>query len=100
MARTSRLFVSETGLYTGGYTSQIIEPEKKEIGMEQFHFTRGIIQVEITTGTVHLHLRLHPDAPWLEVKTFTESAMYELVLAHFIRIIASDSARCWLGEIR
>lgn len=102
MANASRQFISPSGVYTGGYTSEVLQPTGLSTLSQQHNvqMTRGIFQVDLTSGTVDLEGRLHVDAPWLVLKSFSESAMYELVLANFLRISVSDAARCWLGEVR
>ncbi|CBW47038.1 hypothetical protein [Roseovarius sp. 217 phage 1] len=52
------------------------------------------------SGSVTLEARLAPDAPWLPLKTWTVSAMEEVVLANQLRVVVTDEAHCWLGEVR
>lgn len=97
MANIVRQFVDPDDLYTGGYTSEILE--SPDVGNQAFQ-TRGVIQVEITTGEVELEMRLTPTAPWLSVATYTADAIEEFVMAKFMRIVASGSARAWVGVSR
>ena len=97
MANFSRKFKSLSGDYTGGYVSEILEPETKE---SDIHITRGIIQVDVLAGSVTLEARLHTNAPWFPLKTWTAPAMEEVVLANQLRVVVSDAAHCWLGEVR
>lgn len=96
MANTSRKFKSTTGSYSGGYTSYILEPTHKDLSV---HMTRGIIQIHVISGNVSLEVRLHREAPWFVLKEWTVDAIEELVLANQLRVVVSDEAHCWLGEI-
>lgn len=53
----------------------------------------------ITSGTVSLYARVHGDAPWFLLKVYSASEMEEIVLANQLRIVATDTAECWLGEV-
>lgn len=97
MANFSRKFQSLSGVYTGGYTSIILEPQHQDA---EVHITRGVIQIYLISGEVRLQARVHPDAPWLTLKVWTASAMEEVVLANQLRVVVTDEAHCWLGEVR
>lgn len=97
MANFTRQFESESGSYTGGYTSKVLEPQHKD---QEVHVTRGIIQVDVLEGTVTLEGRLTKDAPWIPLKEWSSPAMEEVVLANQLRVVVSNAARCWLGEVR
>lgn len=62
--------------------------------------TRGVFQVSLTSGSVDLQMRLTGDAPWLTAKTYTASALEEIVLAPQMRVIAGAGSECWLAETR
>ncbi len=96
MANYSKKFRADS--YTDGYTSYILEP----LGMSHSsNQTRGVIQVHIVgTGSVTLQARLHPDAPWFELKIYLTSFMEEIVLANQMRIVVEGEAHCWIGEAR
>lgn len=97
MANFSRKFESPDDSYTGGYTSKVLQPAHRDLAVDM---TRGIIQVHIVSGSVELQARLHKDAPWHVLKTWTEDSIEELVLANQLRVVVSDEAHCWLGEVR
>lgn len=97
MANFSRKFLSLTGEYTGGYTSQILEPEPFQHAVQE---PRGVIQIHIVSGSVTLQARLAAEAPWFDLRSWTVSAMEELVLPNQLRIVATGEAHCWLGEVR
>jgi archaeosine-15-forming tRNA-guanine transglycosylase len=59
---------------------------------------RGAIQVDITSGTVDLQMRLVDEAPWMTVKTYSADTVEEVVLAPQMRVVASDSAEVWIAE--
>ena len=102
MANAVRLFESETGSYSGGYTSKILNPTGYRYKIHRDYpplFTRGIIQVEVTSGDLKLEARLSEDAPWIILKTWESDAIEQLVLALQMRVVASDSSRAWLGEM-
>lgn len=87
-------FIDSTdGLYNG-YTSDVLMPNTS--GNNQ----RGIIQVSITSGTVDLQSRTDSAAPWFTLKTYSADAIEEIVLAPYIRVVASDEATAWLAETR
>ena len=79
------------------YTSEVMEPDNHAFVGNK---TRGIIQVSIISGEVTLQARLHTDAPWLVLKSWTEDAIEELVLANQMRVICTGEAYVWLGEVR
>ncbi|ANJ20698.1 hypothetical protein RDp07_gp38 [Roseobacter phage RD-1410Ws-07] len=97
MANFTRKFESPSGDYNNGYISKVLEPQHKD---QEVHVTRGIIQVDVLSGEVSLEGRLHRDAPWVPLKTWTQPAMEEVVLANQLRIVVSESAHAWLGEVR
>ena len=97
MAGNVRQFIDPAALYTGGYTSEILEAP--DVGNQAFQ-TRGVIQIEITSGTVELEMRLDPSAPWLSVATYTAHMLEEFVMAKFVRVVATGSARAWMGVSR
>lgn len=97
MANFSRKFESISGLYTGGYTSKVLEPQHYDQKVQE---PRGVIQIHLILGTVTLEARLHQEAPWFPLKQWTASAMEEVVLANQLRIVVTDEAHCWLGEVR
>ena len=81
------------GLYDG-YTSDVIMPDTS--GNNQ----RGVVQVDITTGTLDLQARVASDAPWVTLKTYAADALEEVVLAPYFRVVASDAAVAWLVETK
>lgn len=97
MANFSRKFESPDDSYTGGYTSKVLEPQHYD---QETQNNRGVIQIFIVSGSVTLQARLSQDAPWLDLKTYQASAMEEVVLANQLRVVVSDEAHCWLGEVR
>jgi hypothetical protein len=97
MANAVRQFVDPAGNYTGGYTSDILPAT--DLGYQAFQ-TRGVVQVEITSGSVELEMRLTPDAPWISIATYTSNTIEEIVMANFMRIVATGAARAWLGVVR
>ena len=97
MAGNVRQFIDPAGNYSGAYTSYILEAP--DVGNQAFQ-TRGVIQVEVTSGNVELHLRLSPDAPWLSVATYTADTIEEFVMSKFVRIVTTGAARAWMGVSR
>ncbi|UAT28889.1 hypothetical protein PP753_gp69 [Dinoroseobacter phage vB_DshP-R7L] len=97
MANFSRKFESISGSYSGGYTSKSLSPLHYDTDNQ---ITRGVIQIHIVSGSVTVQARLAQDAPWLDLKTYTSSDMEEVVLANQLRVVVSDEAHCWLGEVR
>lgn len=94
MANYSRKFATADGVYTGGYTSLVVKGNEQRMSNQP----RGVIQVDITSGTVDLQMRLQDDAPWFTVKTYSADTVEEVVIAPQMRVVASDSADCWLAE--
>lgn len=102
MTNFVRLFESETGVYTGGYTSKILHPTGFRHRIYRPFpplFRRGIIQVSVTSGTLALEARLDDEAPWMTLKSWDAHAIEELVLAFQMRVQVTDSAQAWLGEV-
>ena len=96
MPNTVNKFIDPDGNYTGGYTSKILKPTASSHRSIQ---TRCVIQVNVPSGTLSLQMRLTPDAPWFVVKTYSASTVEEMVLANDMRIVVTDDAEAWLGEI-
>ena len=96
MPNTHNKFVDPAGTYVGGYTSRTLTPTPASHRSVQ---TRGIIQVDITSGTVNLEMRIAPESNWILVKIYSQSTVEEVVLANNMRVTASEAADCWLGEI-
>lgn len=78
-------FKDPSGVYSGGYTSDIIMPRTNRN-------QRGVVQVNLTSGTVDLQGRADSSAPFVSMKTYTTSGLDEVVLAPYMRIfVSSDS---------
>jgi len=94
MANYAAQFTTADGVYTGGYTSLEVTGnynDDSKIG-------RGVVQINITTGTVDLQAKLTEAAPWTTIKNYTVSTLEEIVIAPYFRVIASDSAECFYAE--
>ena len=87
------IFKDPNGTYTGGYVSIGETPTTHQN-------QRGVIQVEITSGTLNLEVRVDEAAPWFTAKTYSASTVEEVVLAPQMRVTATEAARAWLGETR
>jgi archaeosine-15-forming tRNA-guanine transglycosylase len=92
MANYATKFYSAT--YTGGYTSNVVKGNLNDNSNQP----RGVIQVDITSGTVDLQMRLTDEAPWFSVKTYDADTVEEIVIAPQMRVVVSDTAECWLAE--
>jgi archaeosine-15-forming tRNA-guanine transglycosylase len=92
MANFATKFTSAS--YTGGYTSDVVKSNTNANSNQR----RGAIQIEITSGTVELQMRLVEEAPWFVAKTYSASIVEEVVLAPHMRIVASADARAWIAE--
>jgi hypothetical protein len=92
MANFATKFTSAS--YTGGYTSDVIRANANPNSNNR----RGAIQVDVTSGTVDLQMRLVDEAPWQTVKTYSVSTLEEIVLAPQMRVVASDAAEVWIAE--
>lgn len=97
MPNTVNKFIDPDDNYTGGYTSDILNPTPASHRSVQ---TRCVIQVNVPSGTLSLQMRLTPDAPWFVVKTYSASTVEEMVLANEMRVVVSADAEAWLGEIK
>jgi hypothetical protein len=95
MSNSSRIFEDPGGSYTGGYVSNELLATSSAHSSNE---TRGVVQVHILAGTVDFQMRIHFDAPWLTLKTFTADSIEEVVIGSYMRVIVSDSARVWLGQ--
>ena len=96
MPNVHNKFIDPAGTYTGGYTSNELKPTPASHVSIQ---TRAVFQVDVVSGTVGLEMRVSPDANWVPIKTYSASAVEEIVLSNYMRVVATDSADCWLGEI-
>lgn len=96
MPNTVHKFLDPADSYTGGYTSKTLNPTAASHRSVQ---TRCVIQVNVPSGTLSLQMRLTSDAPWFVVKTYSASTVEEMVLANDMRIVVTDDAEAWLGEI-
>jgi len=92
MANYATKFASAS--YSGGYTSNVVKGNYNDNSNQP----RGVIQVDITTGTVDLQMRLTDEAPWFSVKTYDADTVEEVVIAPQMRVVVSDTAECWLAE--
>jgi len=92
MANYATKFYSAS--YTGGYTSSVVKGNSNDNSNQP----RGVIQVDITTGTVDLQMRLTDEAPWFTIKSYTADTVEEVVLAPQMRVVASADAEVWLAE--
>lgn len=84
-------FMDPAGTFTGGYTSDEIMPRTNRN-------QRGVVQVSLSTGSVELQGRADSAAPWVTLKTYSASALDEVVLAPYMRIVASTDGVAWLSE--
>ena len=92
MANYATKFYSAS--YVGGYTSSVVKGNLNHNSNQP----RGVIQVDITSGTVDLQMRLTDEAPWFTIKTYTTDTVEEVVLAPQMRVVASADAEVWLAE--
>lgn len=97
MANKVSKLTDPSGNYSGGYTSNVFVCSTRNNSMN--NAPRGAIQFYIIYGHVDLQMRLTSDAPWVTVKTYTESTIDEMVLPHEIRVVVSDSAHVWVAEL-
>lgn len=87
-------FIDPTdGLYDG-YTSDVLMPNTS--GNNQ----RGIVQVRVLNGTLQLQAKIDEAAPWALLKTYSASAIDEVVLAPYFRVVATGEAQAWLVETK
>jgi archaeosine-15-forming tRNA-guanine transglycosylase len=92
MANYATKFYSAS--YTGGYTSSVVKGNFNNNSNQP----RGVVQVDITSGTVSLQMRLSDDAPWFDVKDYSADTVEEVVLAPQMRVVATADAECWIAE--
>ena len=94
MSNMTRKFVADD--LTGDYVSDIVKGNANN----NSNNTRGVIQVTIpTTANVELQMRLDTAAPWFTIKTYTASAIEEVVLANEMRIsVTGGIAVAWISE--
>jgi hypothetical protein len=86
-------FKDPAGVYSGGYTSDIIMPRTNRN-------QRGVAQVTVTTGTVELQGRADSAAPFITFKTYNASGLDEVVLAPYMRVLVSSDSDgvAWLSS--
>jgi len=80
-------FKDPAGVYNA-YTSDPINPNNSDEN------SRGVFQVEITSGTVSLEGSI--GGPFMEISSFTESGIFEVVLANAMRVVATGNAKAWV----
>lgn len=98
MANTSSIFEDPNGTYTGGYTSKMKSANFKN---HMSNATRGVIQADIETeSSVSLQMRVDVDARWVEVAVYTEDTIQEIVMANYMQVVVTGSAKVWLGETK
>lgn len=88
-------FLDPAGLYAGGYTSDIKNPNTAR-GSNQ----RGIIQIVVTAGDVQFQGKVQADAPWVTVKTYATNTIEEAVLMPLMRVVVADEAVVYLTEAK
>jgi len=92
MANFATKFYSPS--YVGGYTSTTVKGNQNHNSNQP----RGVIQVDITSGTVSLQMRLTDEAPWFAVKSYDADTVEEVVIAPQMRVVATDTAEVWIAE--
>jgi archaeosine-15-forming tRNA-guanine transglycosylase len=92
MSNMTRKFVAAD--ISGDYTSDVIKGNYNN----NSNNTRGVVQINFTSGTVDLQMRLEASAPWFTVKQYTASAIEEVVLANEMRIVVAGVAEAWISE--
>jgi len=98
MANSIKLFIDPADLYTGGYTSNMIEANSVN---HRSNATRGVVQADVEpAGSVSLQMRLTVESRWVEVAVYTEDTIEEVVMAKFTRVVVTGDARVWLGETK
>lgn len=98
MANIATLFVDPAGDYTGGYTSDTVQPV---FAASTSNITRGVFQVDVeVAGPVSLQMRVSEDADWVEVGVYTTNSIEEVVLGNFMRVVVTGDAKAWLGETK
>ena len=90
----STKLIDAGGTYEGGYTSEIYAPNTRSNTREP----QGIIQVDITSGTVDIEGRLNDEATWQVIKNYTESKIEGILLPYQLRAVVSGSAKVFVGE--
>jgi len=95
MANVSTQFIDPADTY-GVYTSDVVQPTKWQHRSNQ---TRGVFQVDWTSGVLSLQMRVHEDAPWLTINTYGADTIEEIVLGNFMRVVSTGAAKAWLGEV-
>jgi len=85
-------FKDSSGTYTGGYTSEVIMPRTSRN-------QRGVVQIQMTSGTVELQGRADSAAPFVTFKTYEAEGLDEVVLAPYMRVIVSTDSDglAWLS---
>ena len=95
MANVVEKFIDPADSYDN-YTSNIIRPTKYQHRSNQ---TKGLFQLDWTTGSVTLEGRLSPDAPWMVVITaMTANTIQEVLLYNEMRLVSTLIATAWLGQ--
>ena len=95
-ANKATQFQDPAGTYIGGYTSAVIVTHESGAAFK----LEGLIQVEVTSGTIDLEARLTADAPWISLESFAASAMKVVALPPELRVTATGDAKAWLAETR
>lgn len=96
MSNVIKLFVDPAGDYTGGYTSNTLSPTPAR---HSANVTRGVIQANVeAAATVSLQMRVSEEARWVEITTYAEDTMEEVVLGNFMRVVVTGDAKIWIGE--
>jgi len=92
MANHARKFVADD--MSGDYISNTIYGNSNQNSNQ----TRGVIQVNYISGSVQLQMRLDPTLSWFTVKTYSASALEEVVLANEMRVVVTGDSTIWISE--
>ncbi len=95
MANVVEQFIDPADTYDN-YTSNTIRPTKYQHRSNQ---TKGLFQLDWTSGSVTLEGRLSSDAPWMVVITaMTADTIQEVLLYNEMRLVSTLIATAWLGQ--
>lgn len=92
------------------YSSKLVDPADTYVDYTSNVFScnqhsnsnshRGVVQVDWTSGTIVLQGRVSPDAPWFDIKSYTASAMEEIVLPYQLRAeVTTGEGAVYVGEV-
>lgn len=91
MSSYSTIMVDPSGNYDSDYSSRPFQTG--------FGSGIGVIQVDLgeSATSIEVQGRMSSDAPWVSLKTYTESGIEQITLPYYVRVVSLGGGKVWIG---